>query len=376
MTGGAYQPLGADGRGLDALYASSLAKLPRSSAVGTAHKVYTERFQIPLALAIGCLLLELVIVDRRRRAFAHAAGIAVALLGFVGMPRTADADAGDHAAASSYNAGTTAYRGGDFAAAQRQFEAALRTPEVGLQGDAYYDLGNARYRDPLQGSRRDDRQRMPMTTTKTVIAVLATISIAAGTAFATAAHTASAELHGALAVGSPAELTVTIDANAASPPRLQLDGASVRYTGQMSRTKSINGSARAQVTFLYAIVPRRAGALDIPALSVTTDEGVATTAPIHATVAATGAAAPSGSPSVALDAPSDDADGPHALLRLELPSHTLYVGQSVPVKIRAYFRAGTSATLDGLPHLSSDAFTFSELSDKPVQTQVELRGVP
>jgi hypothetical protein len=44
------------------------------------------------------------------------------------------------------------------------------------------------------------------------------------------------------------------------------------------------------------------------------------------------------------------------------------------VTIRAYFRGGTSATLDGQPHLDSDAFTLSQLSDKPAQTEVELHG--
>jgi Ca-activated chloride channel family protein len=147
VTGGAYQPLGADGRGLEALYANALSKLPRSTAAGTEHRVYTERFQIPLAFALACLVLELVIVDRRRRAFAtRAGGAAIAMLFFVGFPRVAAADPADHGAVSSYNAGTSSYRGGDFTAAQQKFETALHTPDVSLQENAYYDLGNARYR--------------------------------------------------------------------------------------------------------------------------------------------------------------------------------------------------------------------------------------
>lgn len=147
VTGGAYETLGADGRGLDALYASSLAKLPRSTGVGTAHRVYTERFQIPLAIALGCLLVELLVVDRRRRGLtARAGATAAALVVWLVAPRAASAEPAARAAVSSYNTGTSAYRGGDFSAAQRQFETALHTPDTGLQNSAYYDLGNARYR--------------------------------------------------------------------------------------------------------------------------------------------------------------------------------------------------------------------------------------
>ncbi len=152
LTGGAYQPLGADGRGLDALYQTALIKLPRSNAAGTAHKVYTERFQIPLAIALGCLLVELLIGDRRRRrrigaaAAPQVAGLAVMALALFGAPRPAAAAPRQDGAVAAYNAGTSTYRGGDFAAAQRQFEDALQTGNVGLQVDTYYDLGNARYR--------------------------------------------------------------------------------------------------------------------------------------------------------------------------------------------------------------------------------------
>ncbi len=145
VTGGAYAPLGADGRGLDELYGRVKAKLPHSTSAGTARKVYTERYQIPLAIAIGCLMFELALGDRRRRSRAIRAAAAAAAIGLVVFPRLAAA-APAPGAVASYNAGTATYRKGDFAAAQQAFEAALHTGDVHLQTDAYYDLGNARYR--------------------------------------------------------------------------------------------------------------------------------------------------------------------------------------------------------------------------------------
>ena len=221
---------------------------------------------------------------------------------------------------------------------------------------------------------------MTMTTTKNTIALVATILVTAVSTVtaAGASPAARVELHaGALAVGSPAELAVTVDANSATPPTIRIDGASVHYIGQMSQTTVINGAEHAQLSFLYTLVPTRIGTFDIPALQVSTAAGIVTTAPFHATVGAAGTAAATGSPGAAsqTEAVAVPTEGPHAFVRIELPSRKLYVGQAVPVTIRAYFRAGTSATLDGLPHLSSDAFTFSELSDKPAQTQIEIRGV-
>ena len=67
-------------------------------------------------------------------------------------PRSAAASTGQvpHPAgassASTYNDGTAAYRKKDFAAARDRFQDATHTTDMSMQEDAYYDLGNARYR--------------------------------------------------------------------------------------------------------------------------------------------------------------------------------------------------------------------------------------
>jgi Ca-activated chloride channel homolog len=141
-TGGAYVPLGPSGRGLETLYRTTLAQLPRSTTAERWRRVYTERFQIPLAVAIACLLVELAIGERRRRPRAAAAvAAAVLVLAAAGAARAeAPGDVG------AYNAGTGAYRQRDFGAAQQRFQAATRAGDLGVQADAYYDLGNTRFR--------------------------------------------------------------------------------------------------------------------------------------------------------------------------------------------------------------------------------------
>jgi Ca-activated chloride channel homolog len=163
ITGGAYAPLGASGQGLETLYRQHLAQLPRRTVEERMHKVYTERFQIPLAIAIGCLMLELALGDRRRRRegtisltrttstvrpsrdVAKGVAAAVVLL-LTGASRPSKAASATAPAAASYNNGTAAYRKNDFATARDRFQAATHTTDLRTQEDAYYDLGNARYR--------------------------------------------------------------------------------------------------------------------------------------------------------------------------------------------------------------------------------------
>ncbi len=54
----------------------------------------------------------------------------------------------------------------------------------------------------------------------------------------------------------------------------------------------------------------------------------------------------------------------------------LYVGQAIPVTIRAYFLAGTGVSVNGLPRVTSDAFVLSDLPEKPRQAELQTRGLP
>lgn len=219
---------------------------------------------------------------------------------------------------------------------------------------------------------------------------LLVLAIVAGIPAIAGAATARAQLQPSrLAVGSPAQLTITVD-DEAKPPDVRIPDASVRYTGQMQQTTIVNGTQSQALTFLYSVVPDKTGSLDVPAIPVATAHGTVATAPVHASVAnapATSAGSPASAaggvpPTSAAGVPATGSAntaatrdaGSHAFVRLELPKKKLVVGEAVPVTIRAYFRGGTSATLEGQPHLDSDAFTLSQLSDKPAQTEVELHG--
>jgi Ca-activated chloride channel family protein len=192
-TGGIYAPLGAQGQGLDTIYQQALAPLAKHELASRRQRVYTERFQWPLAASLALLLASTLVGTRRRNARkleAPAAAIgktrpnlmtqpAAAMLGlllFLPFPNahasTATAEKayqkGDFAAAEReydaaaqrnpkqpdllFNAGTAAYQAGQFPQAAAAFQKSLDGKpsadphRLAAQEDAYYDLGNTLYR--------------------------------------------------------------------------------------------------------------------------------------------------------------------------------------------------------------------------------------
>lgn len=204
-----------------------------------------------------------------------------------------------------------------------------------------------------------------------------TFAIAAAVAvpgIASAAARVELRPAGELVVDTPARLMITVDGAAGAPPRFDIRGARVAFNGQANRTVVANGQLTRETVLMYTVTPQRTGALDIPAIRV----GGEQTEPVHATVVAqpSGSSSSTSSASTTRGAPAHADEPARAFVRIDAPKRTLYVGEAVPVKIRAYFRAGVAAALQGAPHLTSSAFTLDRLSDKPAQQQIEIDGVP
>jgi hypothetical protein len=214
-----------------------------------------------------------------------------------------------------------------------------------------------------------------------VMTVLALPALAANPAISAALEPAH------VAVGESAQLTVTIGGGTGDEPALpHVDGLEFTPMGQTSETQSINGVVTASSSYTYLVTANRAGKFTIPSMKIGQGSAAGTTQPIVLQVTGAGSAtAPHASlqPAPALPSPNvpgadDDqavsTGGQQAFLRLVTPKRDLHVGELVPVQIKAYFRDGLQATINGLPSLSSDAFTLNSLDDKPVQTQEDIDG--
>jgi Ca-activated chloride channel family protein len=186
-TGAMYQPLGRQAQGLETIYSQGLAKFTRHELTSRMQKVYLERFQWPLALGLLCLVLEPLVGIRRRNAAKKtaaaarpalaaswnrmarpAAAAAVALAAAVHSAQASVSGAerafqkGDYSRAEQeyrqaaakhpdqpvlqFNHGAAAYKSGGFDQAAQSFAKAMKTDDLTLQQDDYYNLGNTQYR--------------------------------------------------------------------------------------------------------------------------------------------------------------------------------------------------------------------------------------
>ena len=185
--GGFYLPLrGADT--INTLYERGLEPLPKSEGKEKLVRRYHEQFKWPLASAVLLLLAEIFLPERKREkkvssddltlpkegekrsSVSGMAGalIAFALLGLAGNTSASPADAlrdyksGNYTNAFQeyerlaqvltndlrliFNAGTAAYRGTNFDEAVKAFTLVAAAPDLKLQQQAYYNLGNTQYR--------------------------------------------------------------------------------------------------------------------------------------------------------------------------------------------------------------------------------------
>lgn len=199
VTGGMYEPLGQQSQGLMAIYNEGLASFHRHDLAARRHRVHLERFEWPLGLALLCLVADWMIGTRRknllRKAGSGASGRSLVwsgpqtatavglLLAFFGLPCAAQASSqsaekaylkGDFAKAQSdyaataarkptdarlqFNLGVADYMSHDYARAEKAFKTTLKADEVSVQQNAYYSLGNTRYRLGQQTEQTDPQK--------------------------------------------------------------------------------------------------------------------------------------------------------------------------------------------------------------------------
>ncbi|HVK59476.1 MAG TPA: VWA domain-containing protein [Candidatus Kapabacteria bacterium] len=171
--GGFYLSL-QDGNAMQVLYQKGLAPMPTSERSSKLLKKFKEQFYWPLSIAILLLILEVFIPETRRAPRTKVEPVRPALvtllLLLLSLPAT-------HASASRaqryyrtgeydrslkeyqeslakkpndprlhYNAGAAAYQANKFDLALKEFQAAAASPEIDLQQQAFYNLGNSAFR--------------------------------------------------------------------------------------------------------------------------------------------------------------------------------------------------------------------------------------
>jgi BatD DUF11 like domain len=126
--------------------------------------------------------------------------------------------------------------------------------------------------------------------------------------------------------------------------------------------------------------PAQAGLVTEPALSAPAGRAIVQPVGFRIDPGPTGQLSPRTHPGNAAPQPGNNsavnAQGQNAFVHVTMPKQSLYVGELVPVQVKAYFRAGMAASLTGLPLLGSDAFSLGKIGDHPAQSQEIIDGQP
>ncbi len=187
-TSGLYVPLGNSGEGLERIYQQKLQLIPKEELAERRHKVPIERFIWPLIAAIGLLILDFLIPERKsphklslphiitagRRIKKQIIPMALLLLVISGGNSYLQASEAEDAynqeeylKASElyskslkenpddptlhYNYGTAAYKNNMYDEAIASFNQALKGEDLPLQAKAYYNRGNAQFQKGSEG---------------------------------------------------------------------------------------------------------------------------------------------------------------------------------------------------------------------------------
>ena len=192
-----------------------------------------------------------------------------------------------------------------------------------------------------------------------------------------------------IAPGQAAQLTVTIQGRSTEPPQIPaVKGLTFQQVGQSSQIEIVNGSMSANVNYIYAVTASQPGTFTILINQIGDGPAPVQSLPVELKVVQRPggrSAAANGPGQNSLPVPgvsSEDGDlnsssrNDFGFLRLVVPKKEFYVGETVPVELKAYFRAGVELRVDGLPTLNSDAFTVNKLGREPLSSQQMVNGAP
>lgn len=180
-------------------------------------------------------------------------------------------------------------------------------------------------------------------------------------------------------VNEAATLSLTIQDGSGEIEQLpEVPGLHLQQRGQSSQHQWINGSSSSSKTFLVQVTADRPGNYTIPPVSLSVDGKAMKTVSLTVQVTAA-AAAPL--PDVSGQLPTQRGQGANdqtlpAFLRMSPVKEQSFVGEVLPVEIKAYFRRGLRANLNSRPQLNGDGFVLNLSGKEPTQTEEVVDGVP
>ena len=183
-------------------------------------------------------------------------------------------------------------------------------------------------------------------------------------------------------LGDSAQMTILMSGSGTLSVDLPVvSGLEFRVVGQSRRVQIINGAAIYSTSTIIRVTPEEPGVFSIPGPTPKSP-------PLVLRVTPAGRSASGGTPgnstlpgldSLLHGGPRADGirltpDG-SAFVRLEVPKHEVYVGESIPAEIQVGLRNGFAAS-NSLPKLNSADFTLNNLSVQPQHNEKVIDGKP
>lgn len=212
---------------------------------------------------------------------------------------------------------------------------------------------------------------------KRLLLLLAPLFLLLSPLFSVAEVTVSATLSPtSFPVDRPGKLSITISGTKkASLDMPRIDGVDIVYRGQYSQDSNINGDVTLSLTATYSIHPAKMGKYTIPPITITTGSTALTTDPIDFEVTDTGSAS---TRSQGGSQPPQDGSGtgnkPYMIIENLQENH--FVGEVVPIRVRAFFPQGMRISQISYPRLIGEGCVIPQLKEDPIQNQENVNGIP
>lgn len=189
--------------------------------------------------------------------------------------------------------------------------------------------------------------------------------------------------------GEVARLTVRVTGEIKGKPTIPaITGLTFDFAGQTTEFEMINLQTSYTNIYFYDVTGNKAGRYTISPIEIKVDGKSIQAQALELNVVAPAGSRPPSNPDADTSA-GDDGNGAGTsetldesekrqpvFVRLIPSKRVAYVGELVPVQIRAYFHQVNQVHLNSLPTLAGTAFTLAKMDNQPVQQQVVIDGEP
>lgn len=167
-------------------------------------------------------------------------------------------------------------------------------------------------------------------------------------------------------VGEAIRLEVEIaNVKSASPPAVVVDGLEIRFRGESSQFRMVNGDVSRKQIYTYSVVASKEGSYTIPAIEIETDGQILKTQPITINI--------KGGAPVPGDVEDKVTADETVFAEIRIEKKELYVGESVPLEFRLYILKPARGQLTNNPQLTGEGFSVQPFKGA-VERGMELAG--